>query len=960
MKVVIVAKTRQGSGACIGAITFDGRSLRLLAPEQDVARGHHNLDYAIGDVWDIDYVLPEEIIPPHVESVIVTAKRRQPPIGDLCQFILSHMPPAEGGVDALYGGLLQATRLDAQYIAARTGIPPHSTMFWRPDRPLRQVVDQSVRIRYCYPLDEGGRTLTFVGFQEPADEIPAGTLLRVSLAHWWRPEDKPDDELRCYAQLSGWYDDCRDAPPESMESFATELPATLQFDSPATMDGAAEQLHRVFGFESFRPAQQTVIDHILHKRDTLAVMPTGSGKSLCYQLPALLFPGLTAVVSPLIALMEDQVVGLRELGIPAGYLNSSQSYDEQMQIMQQARNGRLRLLYAAPETLLKPEVMQLLHDARVECLAIDEAHCISEWGHDFRPEYRQLGDARRRLPDAVCLALTATATARVRQDIRDNLGISDAQEVVTSFNRENLFLAAQERRQGWRQLLAFLEGHRGESGLIYCLTKADVDRLAADLRDKGLTAVPYHADLDSETRRAHHRRFTYEEGVIVVATIAFGMGINKSNVRFVVHYGLPKDVESYYQQIGRAGRDGLRADCLLLYSRQDIGNAMYHINKMARDQQVPAQMRLREMTGLAETNRCRRGPLLRYFDEVPEAETCEMCDNCLAEPQESVDLTIPAQMFLSCVLRTKEMFGASYIVDVLRGSRNKRILGNGHDTLSTYNIGRDYSTAQWQALAGQFVEAGLLRRDMTHGGLSVTDDGWAVLRGRPFRGTAPEADVVTTGPQVDRDYDRELFELLRATRTELAAKQGVPPYVIFSDRSLQEMAAFYPQTVEELLQIHGVGEAKLERYGAQMLGVVVGYCRPRGIASKLGATTYRSEPDGDHSVAESRQRQIAEWFTEGQTVAEIAAALRIKAGTVLTYLEKAASDGQRFPEKYIQREIALSDVELARVLATFAELGIDLLRPVFDHLEGAVSYDDLKIARLLHVCSLLQDDALDR
>ena len=833
MLVTIVARTRRGRAACIGGITADGRSVRLIAPDA-AFNEYHNLDYRVGEVWDIEGEIPDELIPPHVENVIVRRKRRAGRSDALPDLIERHMPPHAGGLDALYDSLAQGQPGGPLFVAERTGIPVYSTMFWRPDRPL--VRDTSgKRIRYRYPTDDGGRTLTFTGYQEPPEVLPAGALLRVSLAHWWQPEEHPEAELRCYLQLSGWF--LPDDPPaaEAFEDEAPEPEFDEEMQSGPSLAEARLTLRRVFGYDDFRPHQAEIIRNILDRRDSLAVMPTGSGKSMCFQLPALLFPGLTVVVSPLISLMEDQVMQLRQLGVPAAFLNSTLAYEGYVSVMQQIRAGRIKLLYTSPETLLRPETLLMLDECRVDCLTIDEAHCISEWGHDFRPEYRQLVQARRRLPDAVCLAVTATATGRVRRDIKQTLAVGEADEFVSSFDRENLFLAVAPREAGLAQIEAFLENRGGESGIIYCATRERTEVVAAELAARGRHALPYHAGLDYAIRRENQHRFAHEEGIIIVATIAFGMGINKSNVRFVIHHDLPKDLESYYQQIGRAGRDGLPADCLLLFSRADVVTINFLADKGEPTQRAAAAARLQAMVAFAETGACRRRPLLTYFGENDIPEACGRCDNCLADESERVDLTIPAQKFLSCVIRTEQIFGANYIIDVLRGSKSKEVLKRGHDRLSTYDIGGEFTKKEWQQLARQFVSDGLLVQDMDHGSLKLTPKGRAVLKGEPYLGTPPTAEPERPQRPERRakerplDYDIELFEQLRGLRLELAREVGMPPYVIFSDAALRDMAIHYPQTRESFIRMQGVGEVKLERYGEAFLAVIRAYCRGREI-----------------------------------------------------------------------------------------------------------------------------------
>ncbi len=960
MIVTIVAKTRQRHGACVGGITSDGRSVRLIASDA-AFNEHYNLEYEVGQRWEIEADPAHDIIPPHVENVIVRHKRLLAPAGDLVGLIEGCMPPRVGGPEVLYEGLLRVGTHGALFVG-RDDIPPYSTTFWRPDRPLRRDTSGK-RLHYRYPTDDGGRSLTFVGFQEPPEEIAAGTLLRVSLAHWWRPDERPEEAVRCYVQLSGWIEEYplpnrspsrREGPGEG----GAEDPLPNPLPQGEGMDEARAVLKRVFGYDEFRPLQEAIIANVLAKRDSLAVMPTGSGKSLCYQLPALLFPGLTVVVSPLISLMEDQVMQLRELGVAAAYLNSTLAYDEYVAISHRVAAGQIKLLYTAPETLLRPETLALLDGCRVDCLTIDEAHCISEWGHDFRPEYRQLAAVRRRFSSAVCLAVTATATERVRADIRASLGIPDAAMFISSFDRENLFLSVEPRVDALGQTLAFLEAHRDQSGIIYCMTRKAVDAMTEHLVAHGWNALPYHAGLDTATRQANQRRFTYDEVPIIVATIAFGMGINKSNVRFVLHYDLPKDVESYYQQIGRAGRDGLRADCLLLFNAQDVFTINYLIDQGDAAQRPGAMARLQAMLGYAESDQCRRRPLLAYFGEAVERETCGHCDNCTADTTEHVDLTVAAQKLLSCVKRTGEIFGAGHVIDVLRGSKAAAVLSRGHERLSTYNIGGEYSRKEWQQLARQFIQKGLLAQDMEHGSLKLTARGWEVMRGQPFHGAPPAADRVARPTAAPSDYDGELFARLRALRAELAAAAAVPPYVIFHDSALGEMATYYPQSAAALAQMQGVGAVKLERYGEAFLAVIRAYCAELGIAEKP-----KQAPPSTRSNAivksrlpangKSRRDEVLELYQQGRGVGEIAEIFNVKAATVSNHLWEALKDGATIAPEPLLDGSTLSAEERARVLEQFKSLGAGQLRPVYDALGESVSYDELHLLRLYFVAAAL-------
>ena len=446
---------------------------------------------------------------------------------------------------------------------------------------------------------------------------------------------------------------------------------------------AQEVLKDVFGYEQFRPLQETIISHILNRHDALVVLPTGSGKSLCYQLPALIFNGVTVVVSPLISLMQDQVMQLQQRDVCAAFLNSTLSHSEYVATMQRVKRGEIKLLYVAPETLLRPEILLMLDESQVACLAIDEAHCISQWGHDFRPDYRQLISVRERFGNAVCVALTATATPRVQQDIKQLLKIQTENEFIASFDRENLFIGIELKEEVLQQTLAFLNTHRDESGIIYCQTKKQVESLFRNLVERGISALPYHADLDSEIRKQNQEAFLSGDVRVIVATIAFGMGIDKEDVRFILHTGLPKEPESYYQEIGRAGRDGHRSDCLLLFNHDDVDTIKYFIDQGAPSEREGRLERLQTLVEWATSAACRRKGLLAYFGEHYEEQNCGMCDNCRQAEMERVDLTDPARKFLLSVVETKQIFGVEHIINVLRGSKAKKVVKNRHHQLST-------------------------------------------------------------------------------------------------------------------------------------------------------------------------------------------------------------------------------------------------------------------------------------
>jgi ATP-dependent DNA helicase RecQ len=729
------------------------------------------------------------------------------------------------------------------------------------------------------------------------------------------------------------------------------------------IEQARHILKSVFGYEKFISLQQEVIENVLRGKDTLAVMPTGAGKSLCYQIPALVLGGVSIVVSPLIALMKDQVEQLAALDIPAASLNNSILPEVYRSNVERIRRVSTRLVYVAPETLLKPNVRALFESLPVACLAIDEAHCISEWGPDFRPEYRQLAEVRARMPGATCIALTATATPRVREDIKFNLGFDDSSEFIASFNRENLLIRVIRKEGSLRQVVDFLSRFSHESGIIYCATRKGVEDLCAALSSKGFSVCPYHAGLSDVERNRNQERFIRDEVRIIVATIAFGMGINKSNIRFVLHYDLPKNIESYYQEIGRAGRDGMTAECLLLLSYGDLYKIKsFFAKKEGVDRRV-ANLQLNAMMQFAEADGCRRAPLLDYFGESFPDDPCNMCDNCLAGEKELTDITIPAQKFLSCVKRTGECFGARHIIDVLLGAKARRILDRGHDRLSTYGIGKEYSRRQWQQLSRQLLHKKLLVQHPEFGGLSLTSRAWDVLRGKQsFLGRMddsnrhPGLSDELLGNEAFQ-YDQQLFEALRHKRKEVADAANVPAYVVFSDRTLAEMAARFPRNQESMLQIHGIGQAKREKYGAIFISLIEEYCRDHSAQMVFPSPAMATS---EISVAGLRRRHIltGEAFNAGQSVESLAKELRVKQGAVLDHLLRYFQEGYPLTYDGLLPLITVPETQRSKALGAFEQLGADLLRPVFDALNGEISYEDLKVLRLYflsrHDPSILQ------
>ncbi len=592
---------------------------------------------------------------------------------------------------------------------------------------------------------------------------------------------------------------------------------------------AGELLHRVFGFADFRAHQEDIITHLLEGGDALVLMPTGGGKSLCYQIPAMLREGTGVVVSPLIALMQDQVNALLQSGVRAAALNSTLSPGESRRVEEAIRGDSLDLLYLAPERLLQPRTMELLAESRIALFAIDEAHCVSQWGHDFRPEYLGLAELAVRFPHVPRVALTATADAPTRREIRTRLALEDARVFVGGFDRPNIRYRIRAKDNPRQQLLAFLEGeHRGDAGIVYCLSRRSVDETANWLRERGWPALPYHAGLSDADRRRHQERFISEEGIIIVATIAFGMGIDKPNVRFVAHMDLPKSIEAYYQETGRAGRDGLPADAWMVYGLTDAIRLRQMLDASEADEQHKRveRSKLEAVLGYCEVTGCRRQVLLSYFDEVMETP-CGNCDTCL-QPIDAWDGTEAARKALSCVYRTGQRFGVNYLIDVLLGKSNERMRRFRHDAVSTFGIGTELDNRQWRSVFRQLVARGFLGVDMDgHGGLHLTPASRGVLRGEATlllrRDLAPEkgrrAKTERAAP-ITVDDDAPLWEALRAHRLELAKAQGVPPYVIFHDSALLEMTRTVPTSLEALASISGVGQVKLERYGDSFLGVL--------------------------------------------------------------------------------------------------------------------------------------------
>src|SRR5437773_2886415 len=589
-------------------------------------------------------------------------------------------------------------------------------------------------------------------------------------------------------------------------------------------------LKKYFGYEQFRPLQEEIICDSLAGRDVFVLMPTGGGKSLCFQLPALLRDGLTIVVSPLISLMKDQVDALQTSGIPATYLNSTLDRDEAKGRWRGLHRGEYRMLYVAPERLMLETFLERALNWNIAQIAIDEAHCISEWGHDFRPEYRELKKLRTHLPEVPMMALTATATERVRSDIVQQLHLREPRCYIASFNRPNLTYRVVPKSAPYEQLLAFIESRPNDNGIVYCASRKSTDSLARNLNEDGISAKPYHAGLTNKERTQNQELFLRDDVRVITATIAFGMGINKPNVRFVVHYDLPKNIESYYQETGRAGRDGLPSECALLFSASDVVKQTHFIDEKSESEQRIAREQLRQMVHYAETRECRRATLLRYFGEEYGQPSCNGCDNCLT-PRETFDGTIPTQKFLSCVHRICAKsgfgFGLNHVVEVLSGADTQAIRQRRHDQLSTYGIGRDLKRDAWQAIGRELLRLGLIEcAPGKFATLKLTKDGLDALRQRTPITLTKQIDVAASTGKARAgaiECDERLFERLRVLRRKLADERNVPAYVIFSDVSLREMARAYPTTASEFRRVPGVGEQKLKDFAEPLFAGIAEY-----------------------------------------------------------------------------------------------------------------------------------------
>jgi ATP-dependent DNA helicase RecQ len=706
-------------------------------------------------------------------------------------------------------------------------------------------------------------------------------------------------------------------------------------------------LKQYFGFTSFRPLQERIIRDALAGKDVFALLPTGGGKSLCFQLPAMANNGLTVVVSPLIALMKDQVDGLHAGGVPATFLNSSLRAGESRERLRGLHAGQYRLLYVAPERLMLSGFLSDLQRWKVGLVAIDEAHCISEWGHDFRPEYRQLAGLRPLLPGVPMMALTATATGRVRQDIITLLKLREPACYVASFNRPNLTYRVFAKNRPYDQVLAFVRARPNESGIVYCQARKTAESVAERLSEDGIKAKPYHAGLTPAERTEHQELFLRDEARVICATIAFGMGINKPNVRFVLHYDLPKNIEGYYQETGRAGRDGLPGECVLLFSPGDVVKQMGFIDEKPdpKEQQI-SRLQLQQMVHYAECSGCRRGELLSYFGETFEEDNCGGCDNCLV-PRQTFDGTIAAQKLLSCVYRVRQKtrfgVGLHHIVEVLTGADTEKVRRWGHDRLSTYGIGTEHSRSEWGAIGRELIRLGYLAQttekfsviDLTAEGLAALKQRRRVTLTKPV--SAPAEKARATG---DIACDETLFERLRQIRKSLADERGVPSYIVFSDVSLRQMARDYPANEREFARISGVGEKKLQEFGALFLAEIAAHLQSHPRQMFAEDSFAAPAPSPTRARLAGTVRETLRLFRAGQSVEQVAHQRLLTPGTVWGHLAEAAEAGER-----LDLNPFFTVEEKREVAAAFNKLGLASLSDVFESLGGRYDYHRLRLAR---------------
>jgi ATP-dependent DNA helicase RecQ len=692
-------------------------------------------------------------------------------------------------------------------------------------------------------------------------------------------------------------------------------------------------LRRYFGYSEFRPLQKDIIQDVLKGNDVLVLMPTGGGKSLCYQYPSLLFKGLTIVISPLISLMKNQVDSMRANGIPAEFINSSLNYRDIIKIKSALLQNSVRLLYIAPERFTIPSFISFLTELKINLFAIDEAHCISEWGHDFRPEYRQLKQIRQYFPDVPIIALTATATPKVREDIINQLALKDYRKYLASFNRDNLVYNVKPKQDAFKQIVNFLRTKPGESGIIYCYSRKSVETIAEGLKNAGFRALAYHAGLSSNIRSQNQEKFIKDDVEVLVATVAFGMGIDKPNIRFVIHHDLPKNLEAYYQETGRAGRDGLKSECLLFYSYGDRQKIEYFINQMSNEKERQiAQNKLNEIINFSETALCRRKLLLGYFGEDFKESNCKGCDNCLM-PKEEMEATGEIMTILSCVDEIGERFGINYCLDVLIGGKSSRLLNNGHASLRSYGSGKNLPKKMWHGFIRELIQRQYLDLEGEYPVLKLNQKSRDILSGS--KGGLKNEKIYLVKPQtfqkateIEHDNaDDGLFEKLRTLRKTLADAHDQPPYMIFNDATLKQMAACRPCDPEDFRKITGVGDKKLEKYGGIFISEIRRFCEKHDSCS--------------HPVKKQSSEYVTlEMLDNDMDLDGITFKRNLSLNTIYGHIEKLILAGENIE---IEKLIMKNKIEV--ISKVILELGGERLKPIKDRLGDDYSYGEIRLVR---------------
>lgn len=711
-------------------------------------------------------------------------------------------------------------------------------------------------------------------------------------------------------------------------------------------------LKQYFGYDDFRPLQEDIINNVMDNNDTFVLMPTGGGKSLCFQLPALKLEGLTLVISPLIALMKDQVDSLKACGIEAEFINSTLESHQVEDICNRIRKNEVKILYVAPERLALQGFQDFLKTINISLIAIDEAHCISEWGHDFRPDYRNLNELKNLFPGIPLIALTATATDKVRNDILNQLKIDKAKTFISSFNRENLNISVIEKKKAFPKLVNLVKKFKNESVIIYCFSRKETEEVAENLKLNGFNAKAYHAGLETNDRKKVQDFFIKDKVNIIVATIAFGMGIDKPDVRLVVHYTFPKTLEGYYQEIGRAGRDGLPSECVMFYTYADNRKHEFFINQMT-DTQVAERSRekLAEVLSFAELVTCRKKYLLKYFGEDLKEDKCHSCDSCLTEI-ELFDATEVSKKILSAVIRTGSRFGKAYIIEVLLGKKVQRVLRNGHNELSVFGIINDFNKDELGQIINHLCNLDyLIKTDDGYPTLALTKKGAAFLQGsKKLELPKPKVDSIKTDQNLnhDLDYNHDLFEELRQTRKTIADKFNYPPFVIFGDKSLQEMAYYLPDSKETFSNISGVGAAKLEKYANSFIEIIKNFKIKNKLESKEIPSQIVKKDKADNEIKIKVKKpthyvRTKELLAKKTPLDRIAKLQEKKPSTIINHIEKLIDSGEKLDLEYLK----LPRDKFEKIAAGFEKIGDEFLKPVFEHFGGEYDYDDLRLVRVL-------------